>query len=289
MTPDPIITRSACVLQKLRYNITYPLAPSFFLVSLICHKNSVSPSKDKCPVRAAKRHPAAMREAEKVLWGFRVAFAATLLVKWVVGRWVWPVENGVPQSYGLSLFFYFALHIIVAAQQNLEKTHLLTASPLTHLTLWILHSFTFTVILASTASFIIYPTDGVDPSASADVALVCWGIGLELLLSAWKVHAALVAFTGAWSCVIAAAVVVYKTTVPDMPVGVSEAMSSAMQGLGLIVTSFVLLWAVGDMRDTLFPTECWDLGCGCKMVLDDVRVAIEPVVCSDTCDQKVDV
>ncbi|KAI8619449.1 hypothetical protein BC830DRAFT_1165378, partial [Chytriomyces sp. MP71] len=139
-----------------------------------------------------------------------------------------------------------------------------------------------------TASFFVYPIEGTDLSVSADVALVCWGLGLELLLSAWKIHAALVTFTGAWSSVIAGAVVVYKITVPDVPVSASEAVSSAVQGLGLIVTAFVLLWAVGDMRDMFFSTECLDLGCGCKMGLEDVEVAIKTVVGSDSFDKKAE-
>ncbi|KAJ3259621.1 hypothetical protein HDU77_001718 [Chytriomyces hyalinus] len=277
------------VLKALQYDITYPLAPSSLLIAILRYKNatsrclfespkctckSIESSQQQpcqCPQNLLRAEPNTVSEGAAILVIVRAVFALSLLISWMCAR-MYPslAETSVPQSYGMSLFFYFALHLIVTAQNRIDPTHLLSTSPLTHLIIWILHSFTCTVILASTVSFVVYPgVIGVEYNG-ADITLVSWGMGLELLLSGWKMHASLVAFTLSWSCLIAAAVVGYKANMhTNDPADVEDAFSSALIGLGLIAGSFVFIWIVGEVRELVFPGTCVEPSCSCKAVLTE--------------------
>ncbi|KAJ3240371.1 hypothetical protein HDU78_002313 [Chytriomyces hyalinus] len=271
------------VLKALHYDITYPVAPSSLLIAILRFKNasslclferpkctckSLETEICKCPQSLPRVEPSVVSEGAGILVSVRTMFALALLVSWVHARmYLSPDEvesSSVPQSYGMSLFFYFALHLIVAAQNHIDPTHLLSTGPVTHLVIWILHSFTCTVILASTVSFIVYPGIIGAKYGGADIALVSWGMGLELLLSAWKIHAYLVAFTLSWSALIAGAVVAYKTNMHTDAANVADAFSSALIGLGLIAGAFVFIWVVVEVREVVFPSRCWEERCCCK-------------------------
>ncbi|KAI8826470.1 hypothetical protein BJ741DRAFT_40010 [Chytriomyces cf. hyalinus JEL632] len=273
------------VLKALQYDITYPLAPSSLLIAILRYKNatsrclferpkctckSVEPKQQpcSCPQNLLRAEPNTVSEGAAILVFVRAVFALSLLISWMCAR-MYPslADTSVPQSYGMSLFFYFALHLIVTAQNRIDATHHLSTSPLTHLIIWILHSFTYTVILASTVSFVVYPGVIGAKYNGADITLVSWGMGLELLLSGWKMHASLVAFTLSWSCLIAAAVVGNMHT--NDPADVEDAFSSALIGLGLIAGSFVFIWVVGEVRELVFPGVCVEPGCSCKAGLTE--------------------
>ncbi|KAJ3224979.1 hypothetical protein HDU81_008238 [Chytriomyces hyalinus] len=278
------------LLKALQYDITYPLAPSSFLIAILRFKNATSrclferpkctcksvesQQPCKCPQSLPRVEPSVVSEGAAILVSVRAVFAVALLVSWVYARLYPSPEDvdsaSVPQSYGMSLFFYFALHLIVAAQNHIDPTHLLSTGPLTHLVIWILHSFTCTVILASTVSFIVYPGTVGASYRGADIVLVSWGMGLELLLSAWKIHAYLVAFTLSWSCLIAGAVVAYKTNMHTDPANVADAFSSALIGLGLIAGAFVFIWVVVEVRELVFPSTCREERCCCKAGVEEL-------------------
>ncbi|KAI8842614.1 hypothetical protein BJ741DRAFT_339081 [Chytriomyces cf. hyalinus JEL632] len=278
------------VLKALQYDITYPLAPSSLLIAILRFKNASSRclfERPKCTCKSVESQvcncaqslprvePSVVSEGAAILVSVRAMFAVALLVSWVHARMYPSVvdemdSTTVPQSYGMSLFFYFALHLIVAAQNHIDATHLLSTGPVTHLVIWILHSFTCTVILASTVSFIVYPGVIGASYRGADIALVSWGMGLELLLSAWKIHAYLVAFTLSWSALIAGAVVAYKTNMHTDPTNVADAFSSALIGLGLIAGAFVFIWVVVEVRELVFPSSCWEQGCCCKAGVEEM-------------------
>ncbi|KAI9338991.1 hypothetical protein BDR26DRAFT_862417 [Obelidium mucronatum] len=271
---------AASLLRSLDYNITYPVAPSFFLVQLMRYKNATTDSilRSKCSCQNSPKHDCqcasnilkkkseAFDEAAAVLFYLRLLYASLLLfaVGYCAAR---GSEDGLPFSYGLSLFFYFALHVIVSLQNICDQTHLLTTGPFTHLVLWILHCFTLTVVLASTVSFAIYPPDAASEERGLVTVIVGWGMCMELFFSAWRVHGKLVFATALWSVTIAAGVITYKTIVQrDSGASTQDAFDSALLGLEFITGSFAAVWVFGLVRDYLFPAVCKVTECSCKQV-----------------------
>ncbi|KAJ3293081.1 hypothetical protein HDU79_000727 [Rhizoclosmatium sp. JEL0117] len=290
-------TVASFVLRSLEYNITYPVAPSVFLVQLMRYKNatvdsifpakcSCSESTEKCSCTSllAKRDAEAFDEAANVLLGLRAFFAVAVLASILYAahnQTLSDPRSGLPLSYGMSLFLYFALHILVSVQTRLEKTYLLTTGPITHLVLWILHCFTLTIVLASTVSFYWFPPAVASEERGVISTIVCWGMVMEMLMSAWRVHGGLVGATIVWSLSIAAVVVAYKTHVPEAPQSVHAALESAMFGLELIAGSFTSVWIAGLARDFMFSPVCKVQECICKRgaLLQEVETPSQELDC----------
>ncbi|KAI9334158.1 hypothetical protein BDR26DRAFT_990605 [Obelidium mucronatum] len=228
------------LLRSLDYNITYPVAPSFFLVQLMRYKNATTDSilRSKCLCQNSPKHDCQC--ASNILKKESEAF-----------------------DEAAAVLFYLRLLL----QNICDQTHLLTTGPFTHLVLWILHCFTLTVVLASTVSFAIYPPDVASEERGLVTVIVGWGMCMELFFSAWRVHGKLVFATALWSVTIAAGVITYKTIVQrDSGASTQDAFDSALLGLEFITGSFAAVWVFGLVRDYLFPAVCKVTECSCKQV-----------------------
>ncbi|KAJ3074490.1 hypothetical protein HDU98_011173 [Podochytrium sp. JEL0797] len=275
---------AASFLRLLNYKLTYPLAPSFLLVQIVRFKNATTDTlvlkkcccqtnhhACQCAANILKREAAAFEEAAGILFAMRCVCAVGILI--AVGFCALGAEridSGLPLSYGMSLFLYFSLHLILSVQNKYEPAHLLTMGAFTHLTLWVLHCFTFTIVTASTLSFLVYPSAAVASTNATGVltVIVCSAMATEVLMSAWRIHGWLVVATGVWSLSIAILVVAFKTNLPSDAPSVHDAVESAFAGLKLITFSFTAVWIVGLMRDYAFSPVCNVTTCCCKNAED---------------------
>ncbi|ORY38179.1 hypothetical protein BCR33DRAFT_854160 [Rhizoclosmatium globosum] len=279
-------TVASFVLRSLEYNITYPVAPSVFLVQLMRYKNatvdsifpakcSCSESTEKCSCTSllAKRDAEAFDEAANVLLGLRAFFAVAVLASILYAahnQTLSDPRSGLPSlmacPYSCTLL--------------LEKTYLLTTGPIPFSSLdpSLLH---IDYVLASTVSFYWFPPAVASEERGVISTIVCWGMVMEMLMSAWRVHGGLVGATIVWSLSIAAVVVAYKTHVPEAPQSVHAALESAMFGLELIAGSFTAVWIAGLARDFMFSPVCKVQECICKRgaLLQEVEAPSQELDC----------
>ncbi|KAJ3218809.1 hypothetical protein HDU67_004057 [Dinochytrium kinnereticum] len=210
------------------------------------------------------------RNARAVLLKSRSAIMLAITASWVARAVYgdWPRFNLVfsplggartesTDTFGLALVFYFALLVLHSIQHSKLQNHMKTLGPIMHLTLWCIHTFTMTTILSTILSVSLASHLNLPPQPSSDYLLCVVGVGMEILLSRWTVHWILFALglTAIFLLNIIASV-----SLDYCLVSCTSATPLTMSGIGVVVASFMLLWAMEHLRENVFPSSRRSLG-----------------------------
>ncbi|KAI8854199.1 hypothetical protein BC829DRAFT_380583 [Chytridium lagenaria] len=167
-----------------------------------------------------------------------------------LGMLMYPVLGKVDEketdTFGLALVFYLVLLILHDIQQTRQSNHMKTLGAFTHLTLWCLHTFTMTTLLASL--FSTYLARNLHAFASSlplpiDFYLCALGVAVEIMLSRWTVSWRLfsIGFAGVLAMsylVHYAKFMVMTWKAPVMCPGTCGAPT--MEGIGMIIVTFMM-------------------------------------------------
>ncbi|KAJ3111920.1 hypothetical protein HDU96_005149 [Phlyctochytrium bullatum] len=196
----------------------------------------------------------------------------------------WEGPHTMSVSFVLSLFCYLILLILHDSQQIRDLTHMRSLSPLTHLTLLLLHLLTLSVLLAAFFTecllrFLHLPTLPTS-TLPADAWLCLLAVCSELLLSRFSAPGALarlvlplwavlsVAFgtactLEAWRWRVARSTDPPPPTLPTLslleaaephtPTAALRRLGFTFLGLVLILSSLTLIVIVEAVRDVAFP------------------------------------
>ncbi|KAJ3128681.1 hypothetical protein HK101_005357 [Irineochytrium annulatum] len=183
--------------------------------------------------------------AVPAMWGLRLVGVLEGGLRFLP---VWDGIEGMSDAYGLSMFFYFMLMVLHDAQQVRDPTHMRTISPLSHLTLWCLHTFTLTILLAAHLSnhllFSLHLTATLPPSTYLHLVAVL----VEALLPSWRMHPTLLIVGMSWTCAVGfGALGVLRAT----GVGGCGSWGGDMTivGAAVILVSFGIVWGLEGGRD----------------------------------------
>ncbi|KAJ3302277.1 hypothetical protein HDU76_005548 [Blyttiomyces sp. JEL0837] len=220
------------LLHGLNYKLSTPVAPSFFMRKL---GGSVM---GLATIRAA------LAISLFGVWLIRVIPSSESLVLFPS-----PASSRLPDSYSLSLIFYLSLLVIQAIQQVQDPTHMRSLGSITHLVIWCLHTFTMTILIASTISyyFIIPSTKGV---LSMDIIIGVVSIFCEAFVSSWTVHWILLVLDLIWAFAFAMIVLGLKLILNQFGLWTDfNVFTPTCLGTLLVFTSFLIVWVAESVRD----------------------------------------